>query len=107
MKKELLEKGNAILKEIAELKKHLSETFPTPVQDRHQGYDPYSFEYSKLEGKEDVIPKFRAAPFFSGGNSKELRNEFVPFPIDSFMNIYKAKVQEKIALLEKEFDSLV
>lgn len=105
MKKETLEKGKAILAEIAELRKHLSEVFPASGRDAHKGYDQYSFEYSKLEGKKDVTPKFRSTPFFSG-NSNELRNEFVPFPIDKFMKIYKANVEEKIALLEKEFETL-
>lgn len=105
MKKETLEKGKAILAEIAELRKHLSGVFPTPSYDAHKRYDQYSFEYSKLEGKKDVTPKFMSKPFF-GGSSNELINEFVPFPIDKFMKIYKANVEEKIALLEKEFETL-
>lgn len=105
MKKETLEKGKAILAEIAELRQHLSEVFPTSSYDTHKRYDQYSFEYSKLEGKKDVTPKFMSTPFFGGG-SKKLINEFVPFPIDKFMKIYKANVEEKIALLEKEFETL-
>lgn len=105
MKIETLERGKKIQEEIAELRKHLSEVFPAPSYDAHKRYDQYGFEYSKLDGKKDVTPKFRSKPFFSG-SSNELRNEFVPFPIDKFMKIYKANVEEKIASLKEEFENL-
>jgi len=105
MKKETLERGNAILKQISDLKDHLENIFPQSQDDRHKCYDPYGFEYSKLPAKERVIPRFRITPFFND-SSFGLKNEFVPFPIDKFMKIYKANVEEKIALLEKEFETL-
>lgn len=105
MKKESLERGNAILEQIAELKDHLKNIIPQSRDDRHIGYDPYGFEYSKLPSRESFLPRFRITPFFND-SSFELKNEFVPFPIDKFVKIYKANVEEKIALLEKEFDTL-
>ncbi len=106
MKKESLKRGNAILKEIANLEDHLEQLFPTSSNDNQRRYEHYGFEYSKLGGKEDLFPKFRVTTFFNN-SSQELRNEFVPFPIDKFMKIYVANVREKIALLEKEFENLI
>lgn len=92
MKKETLEKAKKIQAEIAELRKHFDEIFTnTSGHESIRGLNPYGFEYSK-DGNH--------------GNTNPLRNEFIPFPVDNFMKIYKANVEEKIALLEKEFETL-
>lgn len=105
MKKETLERGNELQKKIKEFKRHLEYTFIRSDRPGHEGFNPFEFEYSKKDGKTDVVPNFFVKPFHTDRH-RELRNEFVPFPIDKFMKIYKSNVEEEIARLEKEFDSL-
>ncbi len=105
MKTETLERGNKLQKQIKELKEHLEYTFRMSDSSYHKGFEPFGFEYSKQIGKETIFPRFYTAPFYQT-NARELRNEFIPFPIDKFMKIYKANVEEEIARLEKEFLNL-
>jgi hypothetical protein len=105
MKTETLERGNKLQKQIKELKAHLEYTFRMSDQTYHEGFEPFELEYSKLPGKAVFFPRFYTAPFYQT-NARELRNEFIPFPIDKFMKIYKANVEEEIARLEKEFANL-
>lgn len=105
MKKETFEKGKKIQAEIEELRKHFDEIFTnSSAYDSKCKYNPYGFEYSKT-GSPRMVPRFHVNQFHTD-NTKSLRNEFVPFPVDDFMAIYKIKVENKIASLKEEFENL-
>jgi len=94
MKKETLDRGIQIIKEIKELKNHLDE-----VLNEHN-------KYNELKGDPTSgSSNFSFTPFFST-EPRQLRNQFVPFPLDKFMKIYKANVEEEIGRIEKEFENL-
>ena len=97
MNQETLQKGNSIQKEIKDLKDHLISVFKETNK-----YGEYKGSPVSRDGR---IAKFGFSPWFSD-EVREIDNKFVPFPIDKFMKIYKANVEEEIARLEKEFENL-
>lgn len=97
MNQETLQKGNDLQKEIRALKDHLISVFKETNK-----YNEYKGNPVSRDGKN---ANFKLAPWFSD-DSRTLDNKFVPFPIDKFMKIYKANVEEEITRLEKEFQNL-
>lgn len=97
MKKETLDRGNELLRSIKLLKEHLEQVFG-----ERDKYGEYRGNPIKEKG---YSANFMFQPWFTS-NPRELQERFLPFPLDKFMIIYKANVEEEIARLEKEFDNL-
>lgn len=98
MKKETLERGNELLKLIANLEEHIKSVF--------SHYDKYnSYQGVPFKPTDRNSPSFIASPWFTS-EQRVLINEYVPFPIDKFMAIYRANVEEEITRLKKEFTDL-
>ena len=92
-----LKTANELQQKIKELKNHLSQVFNDTDKYNERKGDPF------LCGQQTA--KFIVDVWFSS-EYRKLENQFVPFPIDKFMKIYKANVEEEIARLEKEFEYL-
>jgi len=97
MNAENLKTGNDLQQRIKELKNHLLTVFDEKDKYNERKGDPF------LQGEKTA--KFVVDVWFSS-DYRKLENQFVPFPIDKFMKIYKSNVEEEIKKLEKEFEQL-
>jgi hypothetical protein len=97
MTEEKLKKSLELKKQIGDLKEHLGSVFSEYNRYNEKKGNPFS-----LNGE---LAKFCIKPWFTS-DERTLVNDFVPFPIDKFMKIYKSNLEEEIKRLEIEFDKL-
>lgn len=96
---EKVEKANELLREIEALQTHLKSV--TVRKYENSQYSPYESPFNTER------PNFLFSPYFYKNDvGIELRDYFLPFPIDKFMQMYMANIKEGIKRREKEFDNL-
>ena len=88
MATEKLEKAKKMIKKIEECKKHLEA-----VNNEEDRYKRRSLRFVKSYDNFDV-------------KSEKLYCDILPIELDVFMDLYRRKVTQRIAELEKEFDEL-